>query len=415
MTPLQDLAARLVVPPHAGRAWPAPAALVALVAQLQQEQQAGPAPLPADACLQALAQFRASGELPSLKQARLACYGLALEPLPGQLSLLEDAPLLDRLLAATERWRPAPLRYRRLYQGLLHSYFAFDPAAGGGSADRQRAALRLRNHLAAHARATVDPQHNPPWVRRVATSPHLFTEAPAAPYADALLRGDTRPVDLLCGELGIAAGSWFRRELVAAQLQAVLALPEAAFPSGIPPVLKLVARQPLLRDDALRGLMDRWAGLSPTRPAHAALMQAARLSWGDPANQPPDPRWHQLGPAARAMFAGWRASSPVPAGPDLADTADTLPAEPAPPQAAAGDTGRPEPAPDAHWRTAEAAHLPFSRANLAIFARAHGLPVDDRSARGEGLWVQVAEADPNVRLVLARWGFAEVPGTGWKR
>jgi len=74
-----------------------------------------------------------------------------------------------------------------------------------------------------------------------------------------------------------------------------------------------------------------------------------------------------------------------------------------------------EPGADAHWRTAEAGHLPYSRADLAVFARAHGLPVDDRSAQGGGLWVLAAQPDANVGHVLARWGFTEVPGRGWRR
>lgn len=414
MTPLQDLATRLVVPPPPARAHPAPASLVALVARLQQQQQAGPAALPADACAQALLQFAQGGELATLKQGRLACWGLAAAPTPGQPGPLEDPALLDRLLAATERWRPAPLRYRRLYQGLLHSFFSFDPASGSDPAQCRATAQRLRAHLAEHARAIVHPQHNPPWVRRVATSPHLFGDHPAAPYAAALLQGDTTAVDMLCQELGIGPGSWFRRELVRAQLQAALALPPAAFPACVPRVLAAVARQPLLRDEALRLLMDHWAALTPPHPPHATLQQAARLSWGDPAAAAPDPRWHALSKAARALFAGWRPRPAVAAGPDLTEPSAppedlatlALPARPA---------GSADPSPDAHWRTAEAAQLPFSRANLAIYARAHGLALDDRSARGQGLWVLAPHADETVRSVLARWGFAEVPGTGWKR
>lgn len=74
-----------------------------------------------------------------------------------------------------------------------------------------------------------------------------------------------------------------------------------------------------------------------------------------------------------------------------------------------------EPGADAHWRTAEAAHIPYSRADLEVFARAHGLPVEDRSAEGGGLWVLSARLDAQVGHVLARWGFAEVAGSGWRK
>lgn len=413
MTPLQALAARLALPALPEHPRPAPASLVALVARLQQEQQAAPQPLPPDACAEALAHFSRSGEFASLKQARLACWALGATPRPDQPNPMEDPALLDRLLAATDLWRGLPMRYRRVFQGLVHSYFAFDQAAGPDPATRRAAALRLGSHLAARARATVDSRHNPPWVRRVATQPELFGDQPAAPYAVALLRGDAQDVDRLCTELGIGTGSWFRRELVHAQLVAALALPPAAFPAAVPRVLAAVARQPLLRDEALRLLMDRWAALVPARPAHAALGQAARLSWGDPGADAPDPRWSALSEAARAMFAGWRIRQAPPAL-DLTDSSapcapvTTPTASPAPARAV-------DPSPDAHWRTAEAAQLPFSRANLAIYARAHGLAIDDRTARGEGLWVLAPAVDETVRSVLSRWGFSEVAGTGWRR
>lgn len=414
MNALQDLAARLALPAVPQAPLPAPAPLVALVARLQQAQQAAPAPPPADACAQALARFTRTGAFDSLRQARLASWGLGTTAAATEPGPMQDPALLGRLLAATDAWQSTPIRYRRLYQGLLHSWFTFDPWTGPDPATRRAASLQLRTHLAARARATVDPRHNPPWVRRVVTSPHLFGDPPGAPHADALLRGDDAPMEALCGDLGISPGSWFRRELVRAQLQAAIALPHPGFMDAVPRVLAAVARQPLLRDEALRLLMERWATVQPPRPAQPALLQAARLSWGDPGLQAPDPRWLALGDAARALFAGWRSRPTLPAALDLTDAPFLpVPAAPAPPATAPADADHPSP--DAHWRTAEAAGLPFSRANLAIYARAHGLTLDDRSARGEGLWVRATQVDETVCAVLARWGFTEVPGAGWKR
>lgn len=414
MNALQDLAARLVLPAVPQSPRPAPAPLVALVARLQQAQHAAPAPLPADACAQALARFTRTGAFDSLKQARLACWGLGTAAAGADPGPMQDPALLARLLAATDAWQSTPIRYRRLYQGLLHSWLTFDPWAGPDPATRRAASQQLRTYLAARARATVDPRHNPPWVRRVVTSPQLFGDPPGAFCADALLRGEDAAVEALCSELGMGPGSWFRRELVRAQLQAAIALPHPGFVDAVPRVLAAIARQPLLRDEALRLLMERWATVQPPRPAQPALLQAARLSWGDPGLQTPDPRWLALGDAARALFAGWRSRPTLPAALDLTEAPlSPDPAPPAPP--ATAPAGADHPSPDAHWRTAEAAGLPYSRANLAIYARAHGLALDDRSARGEGLWVNAPQLDDTVRAVLTRWGFTEVPGTGWKR
>ncbi|HSI60653.1 MAG TPA: EH signature domain-containing protein [Ideonella sp.] len=100
---------------------------------------------------------------------------------------------------------------------------------------------------------------------------------------------------------------------------------------------------------------------------------------------------------------------------DLSESLAPAAAAPPPAPPSAPDGPAAEPGADAHWRTAEAAHIPYSRADLEVFARAHGLPVRDRSAEGGGLWVLSRQPDANVGHVLARWGFAEVPGTGWRR
>jgi len=70
---------------------------------------------------------------------------------------------------------------------------------------------------------------------------------------------------------------------------------------------------------------------------------------------------------------------------------------------------------DAHWRTAEALSVGYSRSDLAIFARAHGLTVVDEAKPGDGLWVHAAKEDAGVQRVLAHWGFERVPGAGWRR
>ena len=70
---------------------------------------------------------------------------------------------------------------------------------------------------------------------------------------------------------------------------------------------------------------------------------------------------------------------------------------------------------DVHWQTAEAASVPFGRADLEIFARVHSLVLDDRTMQGAGLWVRTDDSDKRISRVLVRWGFSMVAGQGWRR
>lgn len=69
----------------------------------------------------------------------------------------------------------------------------------------------------------------------------------------------------------------------------------------------------------------------------------------------------------------------------------------------------------AHWQTAEAGAVAFGMAELAVFARVHGLAVEDLGREGGPVVVYTDDADKGVAWVLQRWGFEYEPGRGWVR
>jgi len=70
---------------------------------------------------------------------------------------------------------------------------------------------------------------------------------------------------------------------------------------------------------------------------------------------------------------------------------------------------------DVFWHTAEAACVPYSRADLEVLARVHALTLDDQTVLTGKLWVRADEVDPRIAEVLIGWGFAHVQGVGWHR
>ena len=70
---------------------------------------------------------------------------------------------------------------------------------------------------------------------------------------------------------------------------------------------------------------------------------------------------------------------------------------------------------DVHWLTAEAASVPYSRADLEVLARVHALRIEDETTRTGRLWVRTDDADHRIARVLSAWGFRHVAGGGWYR
>lgn len=130
-------------------------------------------------------------------------------------------------------------------------------------------------------------------------------------------------------------------------------------------------------------------------------------------------QWEQMFEAALKdrfdIRAGVAASTQASSFVDLSD----LPGlEPSQAQASTARTRRWQQASageDVHWLTAEAASVPFSRADLEVLARVHSLHLEDDSLKTGRLWVRTKQTDQRIAQVLKRWGFTQVAGEGWYR
>ncbi|CAN5713496.1 hypothetical protein BH09PSE5_BH09PSE5_49250 [soil metagenome] len=274
-----------------------------------QVAQGGTVAIAVDVQMQALLRFWSSRRLPTMRDARLVCFGLAVTVAGQGECILGDSARLIALLQAVDVWRDEPRRFRRLCQGLIRSYFSYD----GKSPDKAPAARenweRLRVYLAERLpRIATVGAPNPDWVTAALANAPLFGNAPAAPYAASALQGDSRAVDRLAALLGIAPSSWFMRELMLAQLQAAARLPDAGFVQVLARLLDMLGKNPALRDQGVAMLLDRHVGIDTGGQApklHTGLYNAALLCWGCPWRAVDQARWGRVGPAARNMVSDW--------------------------------------------------------------------------------------------------------------
>jgi hypothetical protein len=536
--------------------------------------------VPQDLQMQAVQAFWQTRRVETLRDAQLVSFGMCLPHRPDGPSVMEDTLRFGALLDGIDQWLDEPRCFRRCYQGLLRSYFGYDAHAPGTPPGARRNWGRLRDYLRERAPQIADQGEDrcadPAWVTTVLDGRTLFTDTPCAPYAEALLRGDTSAVDALCERLGIGQASWFLRELVQAQLKASTSLGDEEFCAVMPALLEVLRHNRVLRDLGLALLLDRYVKV-PNAPPHAALRDAAALWWGSPWLPSNAMRWSGATEAGRAMVTEWLKSELIeaffsrlaedgagqprrarfwqrylksiesihlalgpqtpeannqdtavmlnridglcvdlrdPVGSNQAlvltlgtvvvvefshlcdamyayDTRHALPFDLARPVRAVVDAdnslrssrravclphqdgvhgwgrwetrfeatlsrqfdvapGAPAPArqntfvdlsdgsevseewphesvakiddwarlpaglgEDVHWNTAEAALVPYSRADLEVLARVHAIGLDDRTAKGGRLWVHATAADARIGHVLSRWGFVYEPGHGW--
>jgi len=263
--------------------------------------------VPEDIQLVAVRRFWETQRFETLKDARLVSFGLCVPVRNPGVSIMDDRQRFRAVLdkqSGVDQWLDEPRWYRRCYQGLVRSYFIYDCEEKSTSTVGKQNWGDLRDYLHSRVDHIVDDKVNPDWVTTTAENRQLFGSDPCAPYASAVLDGDTAFVDRLCEQLGIFKASWFLRELVLAQIREATKLGHQAFTQRLPQLLKMLASNLVLCDRGLIRLLDRYVDV-PQHALHPQLRDAAVERWGNPWLPSNEMRWGGVVPAAREMVSEW--------------------------------------------------------------------------------------------------------------
>lgn len=255
----------------------------------------------------ALTTFWEQERLESLKEARLVSFGMCIPHRYGGPCILEDRKKFQAVLdgsSGIEQWINEPRWYRRCYQGLVRSYFEYDPQAAETPSIGKKNWGDLRDYLSARVDFITDTKNNPTWVETATSNRDVFGESPCSAYAANMLVGETAKVDALCEQLGVVKSSWFLRELVLAQVIQATKFSDERFERLIPQLLNLLSDNLILRDRGLIHLLDRYAK-SPNSGINEPLRNASVDWWGNPWLPSNETRWGGVKPATREMIADW--------------------------------------------------------------------------------------------------------------
>lgn len=276
--------------------------------ELNANSRAGlSAAVPIDQQLAAINKFRKSQELVTLREARLVAYGLCLRVSPEEEAIIDNASFLTAALSSHSgvgQWAGNPLSFRRCYQGLVSSYFAYDKHAK----ERSNVALsnwqRLGEYLYRENNRIVDVKANPDWVKTASDHRDLFGPDPCAPYASDALDGDPTVLPYLEQQLGIGAGSWFRQELVLSVIREATLRPDEQFKRYIPRLLRLLEDHEAQEHEGLALILDKYAA-SIGGEANVELRDFSVNLWGSPWLPSKDQNWRRVTKPARDLVSYW--------------------------------------------------------------------------------------------------------------
>lgn len=245
----------------------------------------------------ALLFYQKNSYLKGLRQARLICYGCTQRL--NSYCLIEERDAFNQLLSYVDGYKSRRRTFRKLYRGLLSSYFSYDP----DSADMRGGVSRdaLRAFLSDHLATFVIGDFTPDWLAALAKYPDLLGENPGQAVESSLLQGDCSMLEEIRERLGVDGGSWLVRRLVMSPFVAIGRMPDAEFKDHLASLLLLLNDYPLYAGAALPLLLERYVQCKE-RPMHAQLRDYAVGLWGNPwrAQQ----QW-LCSDKARAMLAHW--------------------------------------------------------------------------------------------------------------
>jgi hypothetical protein len=278
------------------------------VRKLRAQVGSGTSPFEStDRIQEALNSYFAERQISELQQARYAAFGVHIPMSTSNQSVLDDPVVLATFLGderGVGQWKSKPAWYRRAIQGLVISYFTFDPYASDVSDGKRQGWTALRDYLYKNIEAAAE-ENNPEWLQCCINHKTLFTDRPGQSFAQKLLDGDRDELENIL-ELLRAKESWFPRELVLGQVKHVVDTYDAeSFQEMVDPLLNMLEEHKTILDDGLCMLINRYA-INKNPAVHVRLKELIVLRWDNPWLQGSTKKWHpKATKEAKDLVAEW--------------------------------------------------------------------------------------------------------------
>lgn len=252
-----------------------------------------------------VAAYLRTGQIPTFRDAKYLCFGIATPHAHSQKRIIEDEHLFTGVLSHVKGYTSQPKKFRRCYQGLFRGYLNY-PGQRCGHEVGRRCWHLLRSFLKDYATLVYESQPAVDWTVALGQHLNLLQDNPCAPYGAKLLEGDLSVLDELRTKLNIDDETWIMSELVLSQIAAATAIrDDQRFKSHIAQLLTLLEPHPLLVAPGVAALLRRYAECND-RSEHAALREVSLRKWKSPWLEANKALWHEhIGEDATDMVSLW--------------------------------------------------------------------------------------------------------------
>ena len=261
---------------------------------------------PKDRVLEAVKSFFVVSKVDNLQIARYISFGLTLKTDNSNQSLLDDLNKFDYFLNDENgigQWKSKPAWFRRILQGLVASYFSFDPDSSLSSNTQRQNWNILRNYIASNL-SRAKGVTNPDWLNCCLEHPSLFSESPGDDFIDQVLKGETNKLEATL-ELLRAKESWLPRELILSQVKKITSFDDDKFMSYVSPILSAIIPHRTIQNKALALLVNRYAQ-TQNAPIHTDLKEITVSKWDNPWLTGSQKKWPtEVTEEGRALIADW--------------------------------------------------------------------------------------------------------------
>lgn len=260
-----------------------------------------------DQIRESLEEFVRMGRLATPRDAKRVCFGLPKPIFEERTSLFEDARLFPKVLdrdTGVDQWLEKPRTFRGCFLGLTASYFKFDGTSPRASQVARHNWSALRDYLYARIQRVHTGGREPDWVGVLGRHAYVLSSSPFGDLPRYALTGDGVLVRKVFDGLLVSGDSWFRRDLLLAQVKHAAALDDAKFIELIERLIGLVEASPLIRDEALALMLNRYIRCrDPVE--HKVLRDVAVEWWGNPWLPSKALEWGRVHEATRDTIARW--------------------------------------------------------------------------------------------------------------
>jgi hypothetical protein len=194
-----------------------------------------------DLLIKAIRKFEAKGDTDTFIELKYVCYGAETPVGQQKYRIIENKETFALLLEVVEKRNNKQLR--RCFQGLLSSYFRFNPKEPTnqlGSENWIQLKLFLKKKLSPIYESSRERGVIPEWLTTLYEHKNLLDENSCKRYADSLTKGRTEELKEVCVGLGIESSSWVWNEAFLAYVQTVCAMRDEPFFEHLNGVLELV-------------------------------------------------------------------------------------------------------------------------------------------------------------------------------